>query len=116
MATVGDPLMDLGTTLGYWVEAGDPEPLRREATGPTTLAGNLTRRELVARYEEQTGRGIPNVVYYYVFGLFKIAVIIQQIYARFVAGHTQDARFARLDETVRVLGEQADRARQTGQI
>jgi aminoglycoside phosphotransferase (APT) family kinase protein len=116
MATVGDPLMDLGTTLGYWIEPGDPEPLRREAVGPTTLPGNLTRRELVERYQEKTGREVPHPVYYYIFGLFKIAVIIQQIYARFAAGHTQDARFARLDETVRILGEQADRARETGQI
>jgi aminoglycoside phosphotransferase (APT) family kinase protein len=114
MATVGDPLMDLGTTLGYWVEAGDPEPLRRAAFGPTALPGSLTRRELVGRYEERAGRTAPGVLFYYCFGLFKIAVIVQQIYARYVRGHTRDARFARLNDLVVVLGRQADRALDAG--
>lgn len=116
MATVGDPLMDLGTTLGYWVEADDPSPLRQAATGPTALLGNLTRRELVARYTEQTGREVANVVFYYAFGLYKIAVIVQQIYARYVRGHTQDARFARLNALVAVLAAQADRAVESGKL
>jgi aminoglycoside phosphotransferase (APT) family kinase protein len=110
MATVGDPLMDLGTTLGYWVEAEDPPSLRRAATGPTALPGSLTRRELVERYAEQTGRDVSDVLFYYSFGLYKIAVIVQQIYARYVRGHTSDARFARLNDLVAVLAEQADRA------
>jgi aminoglycoside phosphotransferase (APT) family kinase protein len=116
MATIGDPFMDLGTTLGYWVEANDPESLRQFATGPTFLPGNLSRRMLVERYEETTGRAVSDVVFYYAFGLFKIAVIIQQIYARYVAGHTSDPRFARLNEQVRALGEQADRALDGGRI
>src|SRR5439155_21511975 len=69
MATVGDPLMDLGTTLGYWVEAGDPEPLRRMATGPTYLPGSLTRHELVARYREMSGRQVADALFYYCYGL-----------------------------------------------
>lgn len=116
MATVGDPLMDLGTTLGYWVEADDPPGLRETATGPTTLPGSLTRRGLVERYVERTGRAIDDVVYYYCFGLFKIAVIVQQIYARYVRGHTSDARFARLDRWVAVVAEQADQAMRTGRL
>ncbi len=116
MATVGDPLMDLGTTLGYWVEADDPPSLRRAATGPTALPGSLTRQELVARYAEQTGRDVSGVLFYYVFGLFKIAVIVQQIYARYVGGRTRDPRFARLDDLVAVLAEQGDRAAETGRL
>ena len=116
MATVGDPLMDLGTTLGYWVEAGDPPPLRLAAMGPTDLPGSLTRRELVDRYAERTGRDVADVLFYYVFGLYKIAVIVQQIYARYVRGHTRDPRFARLDGLVAVLAEQADRAVGTGRL
>lgn len=116
MATVGDPLMDLGTTLGYWVEADDPAPLRLAATGPTALPGILTRRELVARYAERTGRDVSGVLFYYVFGLFKIAVIVQQIYARFVGGQTRDPRFARLNDLVAVMAEQGDRAIETGRI
>ena len=116
MATVGDPLMDLGTSLGYWVEATDPVPLQRAAFGPTALPGSLTRRELVDRYREQTGTAVPNVVYYYCFGLFKLAVIVQQIYARFTRGHTTDSRFAHLDQLVLILGEQSDRTIDSGAI
>jgi aminoglycoside phosphotransferase (APT) family kinase protein len=116
MATVGDPLMDLGTTLGYWVEADDPPGLRHSATGPTALPGSLTRRELVDRYAERTGRDVTGAVFYYAFGLYKIAVIVQQIYARYVRGHTRDARFARLNELVAVLAEQADRAIESGRL
>ena len=108
MATLGDPLMDLGTTLGYWIEASDPEPLRIAAMGPTMLPGCLTRQDLVARYEQAIGREVPNVKFYYCFGLFKIAVIVQQIYARFVRGHTRDPRFATLNQLVVVLNQQAE--------
>jgi aminoglycoside phosphotransferase (APT) family kinase protein len=116
MATVGDPLMDLGTTLGYWVEADDPPSLRRGATGPTDLPGSPSRRELVARYEEQTGRDVAAAPFYYAFGLYKIAVIVQQIYARYVRGHTRDARFAGLNGLVAVLAEQADRTVGSGRL
>ena len=56
------------------------------------------------------------MLFYYCFGLFKIAVIVQQIYARYVRGHTTDARFARLNEWVASLGRQAERALETGKI
>jgi aminoglycoside phosphotransferase (APT) family kinase protein len=116
MATVGCPLMDLGTTLGYWVEASDPPALRRSATGPTALPGSLTRQELADRYAERTGRDVAGVLFHYVFGLFKIAVIVQQIYARYVRGHTRDARFAKLNDLVAVLAEQADRSINAGRL
>jgi aminoglycoside phosphotransferase (APT) family kinase protein len=116
MATIGDPLMDLGTTLAYWVEATDSPALLATATGPTYLPGSLTRSELLERYATRTGRTITNGVYYYCFGLYKIAVIIQQIYARYVRGHTQDARFARLSDVVRVLADQADRTGTAGKL
>jgi len=116
MATVGDPLMDLGTTLGYWVESGDPESVRANAVGPTTLPGSLTRRELVARYAEKTGRDVSGVLFYYCFGLYKIAAILQQIYARYVRGHTRDERFAHLIERVAALGRQALLAQEAGRF
>jgi aminoglycoside phosphotransferase (APT) family kinase protein len=116
MATLGDPLMDLGTTLGYWIEAGDPEPLRLARLGPTMLPGSLTRRQLVERYEAAAGRVVANPLYYYVFGLFKVAVIIQQIYARYVRGHTQDPRFSQLNEVVTVMSHQAETAINRGTI
>lgn len=116
MATVGCPLMDLGTTLGYWVEAGDPPALKRAAMGPTDLPGSLTRQELADRYSNQTGRDVSGILFYYTFGLFKIAVIVQQIYARYVRGHTRDPRFANLNHLVTILAEQAERSIRTKRI
>jgi aminoglycoside phosphotransferase (APT) family kinase protein len=116
MATVGDPLMDLGTALGYWIQADDPPPLRRAAMGPTDVPGSLTRKDLADRYAERTGRDVSQIAYYYGFGLFKIAVIVQQIYARYVRGHTRDARFAHLNGLVAVLADQADRATADGRV
>ncbi len=116
MATIGDPLMDLGTTLGYWIQPDDLEPLRSFLVGPTTLAGSLTRGEVVEHYGSATGRDVSNMLYYYVFGLFKIAVIAQQIYARYVRGATQDRRFAVLGGVVSALGDQAARAIDLGRF
>jgi aminoglycoside phosphotransferase (APT) family kinase protein len=108
MATVGDPLMDLGTSLGYWAEPGDGPELAQ--FGLTTLDGNPNREALVAAYEKASGIQIVNPVFYYVFGLFKVGVIAQQIYARFVAGHTKDPRFGALIHVVRATGRLADAA------
>ncbi len=116
MATVGDPLMDLGSTLGYWVEPTDPREFQPVATGPTNVTGNLTRREVVDRYAEATGRAVPDALFYYCYGLYKMAVIIQQIHARYVRGHTRDPRFARMNEWVAALGRQAERALDAGRI
>jgi aminoglycoside phosphotransferase (APT) family kinase protein len=107
MATLGDPLLDVGTALGYWVEAGDHPAFRALGLGATALAGNYTRRELWTRYLESTGRSWVEPRFYHAFGLFKIAVIAQQIYARYRKGLTTDERFGRLGEAVRLLGETA---------
>jgi len=116
MATIGDPLMDLGTTLAYWTEAGDPAPLHQFIVGPTTQPGSLSRRELVERYGQTTGRDTSNMLFCYVCGLFKVAVIAQQIYARYVRGLTQDPRFAGFNQVVAALGLGAVRAIDTGRI
>jgi aminoglycoside phosphotransferase (APT) family kinase protein len=110
MATVGDPLMDLGTALSYWVECSDPPEFLACAISPTANPGFLTRLEVVQRYEEQSGRAVVNPDYYYVYGLFKLAVILQQIYFRFVNGLTLDERFARLGVTIAGLARQAVRS------
>jgi aminoglycoside phosphotransferase (APT) family kinase protein len=110
MATIGDPLMDLGTTLGYWVEAAETEQLSASFIGPTWLPGALTRKELVERYAQRRGLGSCDMRYYHVYGLFKIAVIVQQIYVRFARGFTTDPRFATLDACVRQLARQAAQA------
>ncbi|MFN6130773.1 MAG: phosphotransferase family protein [Planctomycetota bacterium] len=116
MATLGDPLMDLGTTLGYWVEANDPQELQVAAFGPTTLPGTLTRSQLIERYQDQSGQTVNNPVFYYCFGVFKIAVIVQQIYARYVRGHTQDPRFANLNRIVAIMSQQANTAIERGDL
>lgn len=104
MATLGDPLLDLATTLGYWSEAGEPDAL---TFGPTRLPGSLNRQQLVERYQQKSGCEVANPVFYFVFGLFKLAVIIQQIYARYKKGHTQDKRFADLGAIVRLCARLA---------
>ena len=116
MATVGDPLMDLGTTLGYWIDPDDPEEVRALPFGPTALPGNLSRRELIERYALGSGRRTGDMLFQYVFALFKIAVIAQQIYRRFREGHTTDPRFAMLVAGVNILGAQAGRAIDRGRI
>ncbi len=105
MATVGDPLLDVGTALGYWVEAGDPPIYKALGLGVTALPGNLTRAELWDRYLTKSGRSARSVTFYEAFGVFKIAVIAQQIFARYKKGLTSDARFAHLEDAVRMLGE-----------
>lgn len=118
MCTVGEPLLDLGTTLAYWVEPGDDKALRAQAFGPTALPGSLTRMELAARYGEATGADLrgDRLVFAYVFGLYKLGVIVQQIYARYVQGHTRDARFAQLNQLVGLLGRVGAAAIERGTI
>lgn len=110
MCTLGDPLMDLGTTLGYWIDHNDPDWMKMIALNPTYLPGNPTRAELIKMYETKSGTQIENPVFYYVFGLFKIIGITQQIFYRFKNGHTSDPRFAHLDEVVKNLARVAVQA------
>jgi aminoglycoside phosphotransferase (APT) family kinase protein len=107
MATVGDPLMDLGTSLSYWAQASDPTAYHALPFGPTATPGMMTRTEIAARYLERAGRPASSMLFYYVFGLLKTAVIAQQIYFRFAKGLTQDARFAAMIHAVGLLAAQA---------
>lgn len=118
MCTVGEPLLDLGTTLAYWVEPGDDKALRAQAFGPTALPGSFTRAQLAERYAEETGADLSGdrLVFAYVFGLYKLGVIVQQIYSRYVKGHTQDPRFAQLNQLVGLLGRVGAAAISRGSI
>ncbi len=116
MVTIGDPLMDLGTTLGYWIDRDAPDWLLTMPFNPRVLMENITRQDLVDMYANALGHAVPNMLFYYVFGTFKIAVIAQQIYARYVKGFTKDARFATFDKFVAALGRIAARAIETGKI
>ncbi|NOT46299.1 MAG: phosphotransferase family protein [Acidobacteria bacterium] len=110
MVTVGDPLMDLGTTLGYWMSEDAGEEMMRMPFNPHVLMKNVSRRHLVEMYAEASGREVSNILFYYVFGTFKIAVIAQQIYARYAKGFTKDERFAGFDKFVAALGRIAQNA------
>lgn len=95
LATLGDPLTDLGAALAYWVEAGDDPIVRATRRQPTHLPGMFTRAELVARYLEKTGRSVPDFRFYEVLGMFRLAGIAQQIYWRYRAGQTRNPAFRR---------------------
>ncbi len=108
MATLGDPLMDLGASLAYWVEARDPEPVQQIRMMPTHLPGMMTRRQLVDYYLARSGLSAPSFDFYYVYGLFRLAVIVQQIYYRFVHGQTRNPRFAPFGQFCTVLSRRAE--------
>lgn len=114
MATIGDPLMDLGCSLAYWVDPGDPWYLRLLRPLPTTERGAWTRRRLVERYAQRTGLPTERMPWFYVFGLFRIAGIAQQIYYRYYHGQTKDRRFRRLVLGVHALDAAARRAIRRG--
>jgi len=114
MSTVGDPLMDLGTCLSYWCEAGDGD--FEKNFNVSWLPGNMARREVAAYYAEKSGRDTSNILYFYVFGLFKNAVIMQQIYSRYKKGYTKDERFALLSWGVQELAKKAVQSLEDGKI
>jgi aminoglycoside phosphotransferase (APT) family kinase protein len=116
MATLGDPLMDLGTSLGYWTLASDHDFVKQGIPSPTIFEGNPMRSEIVASYAKKSGRDIHNMVFYYVFGLFKIAVIAQQIYYRYSKGLTSDPRFANLDKAAELCCNLALKSIKTNSI
>lgn len=114
MSTVGNPLMDMGTSLAYWAQANDSDALKPFSL--TWLAGNLDRAGFVNRYAEKSGFDLKDQVFYFVFGAFKIGVIIQQIYARYKKGFTQDPRFANLIYAVMACGANAQKAIENDKI
>jgi len=108
MSTVGDPLMDLGCTLAYWVQESDPEWMREYRTMPSDTPGAPTRQEIVQRFSQRTGLSVDNFPFYFCFGQFRLAVIGQQIYYRYYHGVTQDQRFKMMVEKTRILKQMCD--------
>ncbi|MEW6130634.1 MAG: phosphotransferase family protein [Acidobacteriota bacterium] len=107
MCTVGDPLIDLGILLCYWAERDDPED-RREAISPVTVQeGWMTRAEITELYAKLTGRDVSRIAFYEIFAIFKIAVVVQQIYFRYVRGQTHDERFAAFGPRIEGLARAA---------
>ncbi|MGA9172791.1 MAG: phosphotransferase family protein [Thermoactinomyces sp.] len=105
MATVGDPLADLGCAMSYWIEENDPVFLKR-AFGQdpvTVLPGFFTREEFMECYAQKSGRDLSQIHYYLTFAYFKLAVICQQIYYRYKKGQTSDERFAKMGDLAQAL-------------
>lgn len=103
MCTLGDPLMDLGTSIAYWTMPTDGDMVKQGIPSPTVMEGNPGRTAIVEMYAQKSGRPINHLVFYYVYGLFKIAVIAQQIYYRYHKGLTTDPRFAGLNKASALL-------------
>jgi aminoglycoside phosphotransferase (APT) family kinase protein len=106
MSALGDPLVDLGILLAYWGPTAPPEQ-RDALTTVTDRPGYLTKEEMVARYAARSRRDVSRIRYYEIFAVFKIAVVIQQIYYRYVQGQTSDSRFATFDARVAYLARHA---------
>lgn len=110
MATIGDPLMDLGCSLAYWIEASDPDPMQQIRMLPTIAEGMMTRNEIISYYCQLRNIHLKDFSFYRVFGLFRLAVIVQQIYARFVAGKTHNPKFSNFGMICRILIQAAETA------
>ena len=116
MATLGDPLMDLGAVVSYWTQADDDEMFQLFRRQPTHVPGMLTRAEVWDRYAERTGRAVPEQArrYYEVFGLFRLGVIAQQIYYRYFHGQTTNEAYAVFGQVAAELEARCLRIIETG--
>lgn len=108
MATLGDPLMDLGNTLAYWVEANDPPAAQLLRRQPSHLPGMLNRNEVIDYYCGKMGLSTDNFVFYRAYGIFRLAVILQQIYYRFYHGQTKNPAFGAFGQMVKILESQCN--------
>lgn len=109
ICAIGDPLMDLGNSLAYWIEDGDPFEMSQLVVQPSNAPGMLTRQEILDLYQERTGVDTSNFTFYLVYGYFRLGVILQQIYYRYFHGQTQDERFKLFGVATQQLGEHCRR-------
>lgn len=107
MCTLGDPLVDVGTLLAYWTEKSDPDFYQGILGMPSPDYGFMTRAELVARYAERSGRSVADIRFYHVLALYRLVVILAQIYIRYHRGQTQDQRFAIFEAIIPIVAQNA---------
>ena len=105
ICALGDPLMDLGNALAYWTEPGDPDFLLELKLQPSNAPGMLSRQEILQLYSQESGRDTSDFTFYYTYGMFRNAVILQQIYYRYYQEETQDQRFSSFGRVAQSLGE-----------
>ena len=109
LATVGDPLMDLGSAMAYWIDRNDESDFAALRRQPTHLPGMPTRQEFIARYLEKSEWGCDDFTFYEIFGIFRLTVILQQIWARYFAGQTSNPAFAGFGDAVNIMINRAMR-------
>jgi aminoglycoside phosphotransferase (APT) family kinase protein len=109
ICALGNPLMDLGNSLAYWMDADDPPELRDLAMQPSDAPGMLTRAEVLDLYRDRTGIDTSDFTFYLVYGYWRLAVILQQIYYRYFHGQTEDQRFRGFGQAAQRLGEHCTR-------
>ena len=107
MSTIGDPLADLGWMVSFWREPGDPIAIDLEGRGPTRLPGFQQRDDLIARYEERSGRSVGDLTFHIVLAVWKLAILLEGSYARHLAGLTDDPFFAQMEAGVPLLAQRA---------
>jgi len=116
ICALGDPLMDLGNTLSYWIQADDPPMMQLMLRQPSNAPGMMTRQEILNFYSERTGTDVSNFQFYYIYGLWRLAVIIQQIYYRYYHGQTDNPRFKPFGQMVNALGNLSRMKIKTGEM
>ncbi len=107
ISALGDPMMDLGNTLAYWIQKDDPEFMHHMIRQPSSAPGMMTRQQVLDFYAEKSGADVSDFQFYYVYGIFRLAVILQQIYYRFYHGQTDNKRFKDYGQMVNALGQLA---------
>lgn len=116
ISALGDPLMDLGNTLSYWIQADDPPEMHGMVRQPSTAPGMMTRQDILDFYADRTGADVSNFQFYYVYGIWRLAVIIQQIYYRYYHGQTDNPKFKSYAQMVNALGQLSRHKIKTGEL
>ena len=116
ISALGDPMMDLGNTLSYWIEESDPDFMELLIRQPSAAKGMMTRQEILEFYADRTGADISGFQFYYIYGIWRLAVIIQQIYARYYRGQNDNPRFKPYGQMTGALGELARYKIKTGTL
>lgn len=116
ISALGDPMMDLGNTLSYWIEDSDPDFMKVLIRQPSAAKGMMKRQEILQFYADKTGADISGFQFYYIYGIWRLAVIIQQIYARYYRGQNDNPRFKPYGQMTNALGNLARYKIKTGQL
>lgn len=116
ISALGDPLMDLGNTLAYWIQADDPDFMKMTVRQPCMVEGMMTRQEFLDFYAAQTGVDASKFQFYYVYGIWRLAVIVQQIYSRYYNKQTDNPKFKSYGAMTNALGQLAQFKIKTGKL